>query len=104
MAAKLPGGFTFHGPRHTYASQLVMAGATVFAAAEQLGHIEPITIFRTYRHLSPQIRESEVRQRFSTVSLKNKRLANEQKTALTRWRSKLYGKGRTYAQITDAGS
>ena len=35
--ARLPDNFSFHGLRHTYASQLIMAGATVFAVAEQLG-------------------------------------------------------------------
>jgi hypothetical protein len=101
--AELPDNFSFHGLRHTYASQLVMAGATVYAVAEQLGHVNPATVLKTYGHLSPQARESEVRQRFSTISFKNKRVANEQKQKLARWRSRLHGKDwRTYAQITDA--
>jgi integrase len=101
-ATGLPDAFTFHGLRHTYASQLIQAGATVFAVAEQLGHIEPTTVLRTYGHLSPQIRESEVRQRFSTVSRENKRAARSAEKRLNAWRKSLHGKDwRTYAKITD---
>jgi integrase/recombinase XerD len=101
-AAHLPDDFTFHGLRHTYASQLIQAGATVFAVAEQLGHIEPTTVLRTYGHLSPQIRESEVRQRFSTLNSRNRKLAELESRKLSRWRNSLHGKDwRTYAKITD---
>jgi integrase/recombinase XerD len=100
-AANLPDDFTFHGLRHTYASQLIQAGATVFAVAEQLGHMEPTTVLRTYGHLSPQIRESEVRQRFSTLSSKNRKAAELEVRELNRWRNSLHGKDwRTYARIT----
>jgi len=44
-AAELPDEFTFHGLRHTYASQLVQAGATVYAVAAQLGHADPQQFF-----------------------------------------------------------
>jgi integrase/recombinase XerD len=100
--AELPDEFVFHGLRHTYASQLIQAGATVFAVAEQLGHADPAQVLRTYGHLSPQIRESEVRQRFSTISTENRDTAKQQEKALTAWRSALHGKDwRTYAQIDD---
>ena len=100
-AADLPKGFSFHGLRHTYASQLVQAGATVFAISEQLGHSNPMTVLRTYGHLSPQIRESEVRQRFTTLDSVNARNARKQARRLKQWRSSLHGANwRTYAKIT----
>jgi hypothetical protein len=100
--AGLPDEFAFHGLRHTYASQLIQAGATVFAVAEQLGHADPAQVLRTYGHLSPQIRESEVRQRFSTISIENRDAAKRQETSLREWRGALHGKAwRSYAQIGD---
>lgn len=100
--AGLPAGFGFHGLRHTYASQLVQAGAPLPVVAEQLGHVSSDTVSRTYAHMAPQIRESEVRQRFSQISRKNAQLAKSQSTRLTRWRGSLHGKTwRTYAKITE---
>jgi hypothetical protein len=100
--ADLPLEFTFHGLRHTYASQLVQAGAPLPVVAEQLGHANSDTVSRTYGHLSPQIRESEVRQRFTTLNRENAALANRTRKALKRWRSSLHGSNwRTYAIITD---
>jgi integrase len=102
--AGLPEEFSFHGLRHTYASQLVQAGATVYAIADQLGHSNPMTVLRTYGHLSPQIRESEVRQRFTTLDPANAREAVKQARHLRKWRSGLHGADwRTYAKITDRG-
>lgn len=100
--AGLPDEFTFHGLRHTYASQLIQAGATVYAVAEQLGHANPTTVLRTYGHLSPQIRESEVRQRFTTVSAENDEAAHQKAEELRLWRASLHGGNwREYAKITD---
>lgn len=100
--AGLPDEFTFHGLRHTYASQLIQAGATVYAVAEQLGHANPTTVLRTYGHLSPQIREAEVRQRFTAVSAENDETARLQSEELRQWRASLHGGDwREYAQITD---
>jgi integrase len=101
-AAALPDEFTFHGLRHTYASQLIQAGATVYAVAEQLGHADPTTVLRTYGHLSPQIRESEVRQRFTMVSPENAQAANSRRDELRTWRGSLHGGDwREYAKISD---
>lgn len=100
--AGIPDEFTFHGLRHTYASQLIQAGATVYAVAEQLGHANPTTVLRTYGHLSPQIRESEVRQRFTMVSEENALIANARREALREWRASLHGGDwREYAKIHD---
>ena len=100
--AGLPDDFTFHGLRHTYASQLIQAGATVYAVADQLGHADATTVLKTYGHLSPQIRESEVRQRFTTISDENVRLAAERGGDLAKWRDSLHGGNwREYAKITD---
>lgn len=98
----LPDEFTFHGLRHTYASQLIQAGATVYAVAEQLGHSNPTTVLRTYGHLSPQIRESEVRQRFTTLSIENEEAAHLRGDELRAWRASLHGGNwREYAKIND---
>ncbi|SEP82335.1 Phage integrase family protein [Devosia sp. YR412] len=101
-AAELPDEFTFHGLRHTYASQLVQAGATVYAVAAQLGHADPTTVLRTYGHLAPQIRESEVRQRFTPVSPENDEAARGRSDELRDWRANLHGGvWREYAKISD---
>lgn len=100
--AGLPDEFTFHGLRHTYASQLIQAGATVYSVADQLGHADPTTVLRTYGHMSPQIRESEVRQRFSAVDQANAALASKQAEELRLWRANLHGGDwREYAKIND---
>lgn len=101
-AAGLPKEFTFHGLRHTYASQLVQAGATVYAVAEQLGHSNPTTVLNTYGHLSPQIRESEVRQRFTILDSGNAHAAEQQAEELRAWRASMQGgNGETYARISN---
>lgn len=98
--AGLPEGFVFHSLRHTYASQLIQSGTTIFAVAEQLGHADPATVLRTYGHLSPQIRESEVRQRFTVLDDANHASARRRKAELTNWRSNLYGgEWESYAEI-----
>lgn len=66
--ANLPEEFTFHGLRHTYASQLIQAGAPLIVISEQLGHANTDTVGRTYGHMSPQIRESEIQQRFTSLT------------------------------------
>jgi integrase len=104
-AAGLPEDFTFHGLRHTYASQLAQAGAPILAIADQLGHLSARMVLETYGHLAPQIRESEVRQRFTALSQENVRLAARKKEQLRGWRSSLHGADwRTYATITDLRS
>ena len=100
--AGLPDDFTFHGLRHTYASQLIQAGATVYSVADQFGHADPTTVLRTYGHMSPQIREAEVRQRFSPVDEANASLAKDKAEELRAWRASLHGGDwREYAKITD---
>jgi integrase len=105
IEAELPVDFTFHGLRHTYASQLVQAGAPMLAVAEQLGHLTARTVMETYGHLAPQIRESEVRQRFTALSKTNVRRASREREKLRTWRISLKGSDwRTYARITDLRS
>jgi len=99
-SAGLPDEFTFHGLRHTYASQLVQAGIPLLVVAEQLGHANAYTVSKTYAHLAPQIRESEVRQRFTVLSPENAQRAQQKRKALDKWRGSLYGSNwRTYADI-----
>jgi len=102
VRCRLAEDLSFHSLRHTYASQLVQAGAAIPAVAEQLGHRDGVTVLRTYAHLTPQIRESEVRQRFSAVSQENVRLARREKRRLQSMRSEAVGHNwTTYAQIND---
>lgn len=66
-SAGLPKAFCFHSLRHTYASQLIADGAPFLVISEQLGHSDCNTVIRTYAHLAPQVRQSEVRSRFSSL-------------------------------------
>ncbi|MEO1243783.1 MAG: site-specific integrase [Pseudomonadota bacterium] len=101
-AAGLPKEFSFHGLRHTYASQLIQAGAPLQAVADQLGHTNIVTVSRTYAHFAPQIRESEVRQRFRSIDTRMKRRASRMRNELTQLRIDLYGgDGSSYAAIAD---
>lgn len=66
-SAGLPKGFCFHSLRHTYASQLIADGAPLIVVSEQLGHSDCNTVIRTYGHLAPQLRQSEVNSRFASL-------------------------------------
>ncbi len=63
----LPEQFVFHGLRHTYASQLVQAGAPLAVVARQLGHSNTDTVSRTYGHLSSSSIERELELRFASL-------------------------------------
>jgi len=104
-AAGLPANFTFHGLRHTYASQLVQAGAPLIVVAQQLGHANINSVSAVYGHLAPQIREAEVRQRFTSISKKNLAQAQKKRAVLTKLHHSVQkADWRAYAQITDLGS
>lgn len=103
--AEMPVRMCFHVLRHTYASQLIQAGAPFIAVSEQLGHKNAITVMRTYGHLSPQIREAEVRQRFTTLDRSLAAQAERQQDFLKEWRESLHGTGNdSYATINDLSS
>ncbi len=51
---------TWHGLRHSFASHLVMRGASLKAVQELLGH-ESIEMTLRYSHLTPDVRRSAVR-------------------------------------------
>jgi integrase len=106
VEASLPKGFSFHGLRHTYASQLVQAGAPLSVVAEQLGHVNTTMVCRTYAHIAPQIREAEVRQRFVTFKTKSSaQLTAAEKKLLQIWRKNHdVPNMRSYARIADMKS
>ncbi|WP_432817139.1 tyrosine-type recombinase/integrase [Sulfitobacter sp. JB4-11] len=60
---------TFHGLRHTYASQLIQGGASLLSVAEQLGHRNVQAVSSTYGHLCAYQREEEVRRSFEPLLL-----------------------------------
>ena len=59
-AAGLPAGTSSHDLRHHYASVLLLAGESVVAVAERLGHADATLVLTTYGHLMP---DSEDRTR-----------------------------------------
>lgn len=105
IAAGLPPEFVFHGLRHTYASQLVQAGTPLIVVAEQLGHSGIQAVSTVYGHLAPQIRESEVRQRFTSISRQNSEKTQEMLPELHQLRAGLQRDDwRSYANIVDLSS
>lgn len=67
IAADLPAELTFHGLRHTYASQLVQSGASLIAVADQLGHANTQTVSAIYGHLAGFHRRHEVDRHFESL-------------------------------------
>jgi integrase len=47
-------GVTFHGLRHTHASQLIDAGVDIVTISKRLGHADPSITLRVYAHLFRQ--------------------------------------------------
>lgn len=62
---------SFHGFRHTDASLLVMAGASLAAVSKNLGHTKTEISERYYAHLSPEYLGSEVRTHMPELNLGN---------------------------------
>jgi integrase len=65
--AGLTATVTFHGLRHTYASQLLQNGASIITVADQLGHANTQTVSATYGHLTSQSRADDVDRCFSSI-------------------------------------
>ena len=59
----------FHELRHTYASQLVMAGVPLKFVAEQLGHSSTAMVEKHYGHLTPQGVGDTVRRLTSNLNI-----------------------------------
>lgn len=62
--AGLDDSVVFHTLRHTYASYLVMAGASLLAVMKLLGHADIRLVVHTYAHLSPDFLADTVRLNF----------------------------------------
>ncbi len=65
--ARLPDHLTFHGLRHTYASQLIQSGASLLSVADQFGHTDTQTVTSTYGHLTLRGRLEDVNQNFEAI-------------------------------------
>jgi integrase len=52
LAARIEPPVTFHGLRHTWASQRIMRGLPVMVAAQVLGHSDTRMVERQYGHLA----------------------------------------------------
>jgi len=66
--AGLPSELSFHGLRHTYASQLVQSGASLIVVADQLGHASTQTVSATYGHLIGGHQHREVNKHFDPIT------------------------------------
>ena len=62
--AGLGNDVVFHTLRHTYASYLVMAGASLLAVMKLLGHADIRLVVQCYAHLSPDFLADTVRLHF----------------------------------------
>lgn len=60
----IPDSFVFHCIRHTYATLLLQAGTPPVVVARQLGHINMLTVIKTYSHVVDDFYDVELRQRF----------------------------------------
>lgn len=84
----LPADFSFHGLRHTYASDLVRNGVPLSLVARQLGHSDTRSVSATYGHLAEQFREEQIRVRFSPLSETYREKATRQAPVLEAlWKS-----------------
>ena len=66
-AAGLGPDVVFHTLRHSYASHLVMAGASLLAVMKLLGHADIRLVVKCYAHLSPDFLADTVRLHFPKV-------------------------------------
>ena len=61
QVAKVAPPITFHGLRHTWASQAVMAGVPLMVVAKHVGHADTRMVERVYGHLSPSYMRDAIR-------------------------------------------
>lgn len=96
----LPRDTVFHSLRHTYASQLVQAGASFAVVAKQLGHADTATVDKIYGHLAPDQTEAELNMRFASLDPTYLRAAEHDEHELAGIKAKFRGKNdRMYATI-----
>jgi integrase len=58
--AGLPGHFSFHDLRHSFASMLIQSGVPIEVIADALGHADTRITIRHYAHLSDKVRKEAV--------------------------------------------
>lgn len=75
--AGLTSALTFHGLRHTYASQLLQNGASIVTVADQLGHANTQTVSSTYGHLTSQSRSADIDRCFTTIVMTGENHADD---------------------------
>jgi len=69
----------FQDLRHTYASNLIMAGVSPFVIADQLGHADCTQIIKTYGHVSADFAVEQIRRRSPLVVASPKDVARTAK-------------------------
>jgi integrase len=74
----------FQNLRHTYASNLIMAGVSPFVIADQLGHADCTQIIKTYGHVSAEFAVDQIRRRSPLI------IASAEEVGLTaEWHQKI---------------
>lgn len=68
-AAKIGRTLTFHHLRHTWASLLIMNGASLLTIAKNLGHSDTRMVEKHYGHLVASYQRNEIRQRSPSIGL-----------------------------------
>jgi integrase len=82
--AELDPPAVFHDLRHTYASNLIMAGVSPFVIADQMGHADCTQIIKTYGHVSADFAVEQIRKRSPLIVASSDAVARTAK-----WHSKL---------------
>lgn len=80
----------FQDLRHTYASNLIMAGVSPFVISDELGHADCTQIIKTYGHVSADYAVEQIRHRSPLIVAS---VGEAERTA--KWHRKLNMKPKT---------